>query len=102
MEIKLTVGAWYGDNTLSIKVPENSSVKYFSPKGAEAISRENIQAILENQLNSIDFIKKMLEVNVVAAPGIGFGKQGEGYVRFSLTRPEEKIKEACERLRSIL
>ena len=52
--------------------------------------------------SSVDFIKKMLEVNVVAAPGIGFGKQGEGYIRFSLTCPEEKIKEACERLRSIL
>jgi len=52
--------------------------------------------------NSIDFVKKMLEVNVVAAPGVGFGSQGEGYVRFSATCHEERIKEACERLKKIL
>jgi len=28
--------------------------------------------------SSVDFIKKILEVNVVAAPGIGFGKQERG------------------------
>ncbi|MCS7113920.1 MAG: aminotransferase class I/II-fold pyridoxal phosphate-dependent enzyme [Nitrososphaerota archaeon] len=52
--------------------------------------------------SSIDFAKKMLEVDVVATPGIGFGSQGEGYIRFSATCPEERIKEACERLRKIL
>jgi len=52
--------------------------------------------------SSINFVKKMLEVNVVATPGVGFGKYGEGYVRFSATCQEEKIKEACERLKKIL
>ncbi|MEM1589768.1 MAG: aminotransferase class I/II-fold pyridoxal phosphate-dependent enzyme [Candidatus Bathyarchaeia archaeon] len=52
--------------------------------------------------NSIDFVKKMLEVDVVATPGVGFGEQGEGYVRFSSTCPEERIIEACKRLREIL
>lgn len=52
--------------------------------------------------SSMDFVKRMLEVNVVATPGIGFGSQGEGYVRFSATCPEERIREACERLRKIL
>lgn len=52
--------------------------------------------------NSIDFVKKMLEVDVVATPGVGFGSQGEGYVRFSATCHEERIKEACERLKKIL
>jgi len=53
-------------------------------------------------LNSVNFVKKMLDVNVVAAPGVGFGSQGEGYVRFSATCQEDKIKEAVERLRKIL
>lgn len=53
-------------------------------------------------MNSVDFVKKMLKVDVVATPGIGFGSQGEGYVRFSATCREEKIREACERLRKIL
>ncbi|MEM2440358.1 MAG: aminotransferase class I/II-fold pyridoxal phosphate-dependent enzyme [Candidatus Bathyarchaeia archaeon] len=53
-------------------------------------------------VSSMDFVKKMLEVNVVATPGIGFGSHGEGYIRFSATCPEERIKEACERLRKIL
>ncbi|MEM3617645.1 MAG: aminotransferase class I/II-fold pyridoxal phosphate-dependent enzyme [Candidatus Bathyarchaeia archaeon] len=52
-------------------------------------------------INSVDFVKKMLEVNVVATPGIGFGSQGERYIRFSATCSEERIREACERLRKI-
>lgn len=51
--------------------------------------------------HSIDFVKKMLEVDVAATPGVGFGSQGEGYVRFSATCHEERIKEACERLKKI-
>jgi len=52
--------------------------------------------------SSMDFVKKLLEVDVVATPGVGFGKYGEGYVRFALTIPLERIKEACERMRKIL
>jgi len=35
-------------------------------------------------------------------PGIGFGDHGEGYVRFSITQPEERIEEALERIREAL
>lgn len=52
--------------------------------------------------NSMYFVKQMLLVDVVATPGVGFGKYGEGYIRFAATCPEEKIKEACERLKTIL
>ena len=40
------------------------------------------------------------EKQIVATPGNGFGKHGEGYIRFSLTSPTEKIKEALKRLGS--
>ncbi|MGQ9538435.1 MAG: aminotransferase class I/II-fold pyridoxal phosphate-dependent enzyme [Candidatus Bathycorpusculaceae bacterium] len=51
---------------------------------------------------SMNFVQKMLSVNVVATPGIGFGQHGEGYIRFSATCPEDQIEEACKRLRKIL
>jgi LL-diaminopimelate aminotransferase len=51
--------------------------------------------------SSVDFVKKMLEVGVIATPGVGFGNQGEGYIRFSATCHEERIKEACERLKKL-
>jgi len=51
---------------------------------------------------SIDFAAKLLDIGVVATPGIGFGKHGENHIRFALTRPKEEIQEACERMTKIL
>lgn len=38
------------------------------------------------------------EMQVIVTPGNGFGKYGEGYIRFSITTPAVRIKEALERL----
>ncbi len=44
------------------------------------------------------FIDEVLyQKNIFIAPGTIFGSNGEGYIRFSLCVPEEKIKEAIER-----
>jgi LL-diaminopimelate aminotransferase len=51
--------------------------------------------------NSLKFANKLLEVGVAVTPGIGFGKYGENYVRFSLTQPEKRIKEACNRMATL-
>ncbi|MCM8817887.1 MAG: LL-diaminopimelate aminotransferase [Candidatus Omnitrophica bacterium] len=52
--------------------------------------------------NSMKFVDFLLENGkIVATPGVGFGPSGEGYVRFSLTINEEKIKKAIERMKSI-
>ena len=51
--------------------------------------------------NSMDFAMKLLDVGVAVTPGIGFGAQGEGYVRFALTQPKERISEACDRIQEI-
>ncbi|MFN4226567.1 MAG: LL-diaminopimelate aminotransferase [Candidatus Ratteibacteria bacterium] len=52
--------------------------------------------------SSINFVDFLLENGkIVATPGVGFGPSGEGYVRFSLTISEEKIKEAIKRMRKI-
>ena len=51
---------------------------------------------------SIEFAKKILsEADIVATPGVGFGEHGEGYIRFALTVPAERITEAVERLKKI-
>lgn len=52
--------------------------------------------------SSMEFVKRMLnEAGIVATPGIGFGKHGEGYVRFALTRSKEVIAEAIKRLEKL-
>ncbi|MCX7724784.1 MAG: LL-diaminopimelate aminotransferase [Thermodesulfovibrio sp.] len=52
--------------------------------------------------NSIDFVAKLLkEAEVLCTPGVGFGEYGEGYIRFALTQPKERIKEAVERIRRL-
>ena len=38
------------------------------------------------------------EAGLVTTPGVGLGDAGEGYIRMALTRPEEEIKEALDRV----
>jgi LL-diaminopimelate aminotransferase len=50
--------------------------------------------------DSMQFATAMLEkAGIVVTPGTGFGPEGEGYVRFALTRPIERIQEAVGRMR---
>ena len=51
--------------------------------------------------DSMEFTTRMLNVGVVATPGIGFGEYGENHVRFALTQPKEKIEEACDRIEGV-
>lgn len=45
--------------------------------------------------DSMDFCLKLLEkCGVICTPGVSFGPLGEGYVRFALTLPPEKINAA--------
>jgi LL-diaminopimelate aminotransferase len=48
---------------------------------------------------SEDFCERLIEkTGIVVTPGNGFGDEGEGYFRISLTISEKKIKEAMKRL----
>ncbi len=50
--------------------------------------------------DSSGFVAHLLEkTGVLATPGSGFGAPGEGYVRFALTVPVKRIKEAVERIK---
>lgn len=52
---------------------------------------------------SAEFCDFMLEkCAVVIAPGAAYGKNGEGYVRFSLTIEENRLDEALQRMRDSL
>ena len=51
---------------------------------------------------SMGFVSQLLNtVGVLTTPGNGFGPSGEGFIRFSLTTPTERIKEAVNRLSSL-
>ena len=50
---------------------------------------------------SVDFTMALLEeAGVSLAPGIMFGKEGEGYMRISICAPEDRVKEAMRRVGS--
>jgi LL-diaminopimelate aminotransferase len=52
---------------------------------------------------SVQFTKRLLDdAGVVVAPGSGYGPSGDGYVRLSLTIPDARLEEGCERVRKAL
>ena len=53
--------------------------------------------------DSATFVSTLIErAGVACIPGNGFGKEGEGYVRFALTAEAKRLREACARLASTL
>ena len=54
-------------------------------------------------LGSLEFSKMLLkETNVAISPGIGFGKHGDNFVRFSLIENEQRTKQAVRSLKNII
>ncbi len=52
---------------------------------------------------SMSFAELLLEqAGVVVTPGIGFGKYGEGYIRISITSPEEILAKAMDKIKKAL
>jgi LL-diaminopimelate aminotransferase len=52
---------------------------------------------------SEEFVQALLEkTSVSLTPGTLFGKQGEGYVRISLTAPTERVAMAMQRMAAAL
>jgi len=42
------------------------------------------------------------EAGVVVPPGRGYGEAGEGYIRISITTPDDRLEEALQRIRKVL
>lgn len=56
-----------------------------------------------HKMGSLEFSKLLLEkAKVAVSPGIGFGENGEGYVRFSLVENEHRIKQGIRGIRKLL
>jgi alanine-synthesizing transaminase len=54
-------------------------------------------------MDSVSFARMLLrESGVVVSPGVGFGPEGEGHVRFALIEPESRLAEAGERIARVL
>lgn len=52
---------------------------------------------------SESFATKLLEeAHVVVTPGNGYGPEGEGYIRLSLTTPDDRLMEAVDRIRALV
>jgi alanine-synthesizing transaminase len=49
---------------------------------------------------SLDFSMRLMnEANVVVSPGVGFGPEGEGYLRFALVENEKRLKQGMRNIR---
>ena len=53
-------------------------------------------------MGSAEFAEKMLDAGVVCTPGTGFGPTVDGFVRFAVTKPVDRIKEALVRMEKLL
>lgn len=53
--------------------------------------------------SSASFATKLLETaHVIVTPGNGYGPDGEGYIRISLTTPDERLLEAVRRIKETM
>ncbi len=55
------------------------------------------------KLGSLEFSKLLLEkAGVAVAPGVGFGENGEGFVRIALVENEQRIRQAARSIKKFL
>ena len=55
------------------------------------------------ELGSMEFSKRLLtEAHVAVAPGVGFGEEGEGFVRIALVENEQRLRQAARGVKKLL
>jgi LL-diaminopimelate aminotransferase len=60
-----------------------------------------IWARVPEGFTSAELAARLLEeTDIVVTPGSSYGKFGEGYIRLSLTTPDEQVEKGCQRLES--
>jgi LL-diaminopimelate aminotransferase len=58
-----------------------------------------IWAKIPQAYTSMDYTKKLLvEAGIAVTPGTGYGKEGEDYIRFSLTISDDRLEQGMDRL----
>ena len=60
-----------------------------------------IWARVPEGFTSAELAARLLEeTDIVVTPGSSYGQYGEGYIRLSLTTPDEQVEKGCQRLES--
>src|SRR3954452_6662485 len=55
------------------------------------------------ELGSMEFAKRLLtHAHVAVAPGVGFGEEGEGFVRLALVENEQRLRQAAKGVKKML
>jgi len=86
-------------NVLCAKINEINGMSCHIPEGAFYVFA-NIKQL---GIPSKEFCMELLrETGVVIVPGIGFGSEGEGYVRFTYATSEENIIEGLARVKTFV
>lgn len=94
-ECKRVIDYYMGNAKIIKKGLESLGLKVYGGENAPYIWLKNPAG-----LSSWDFFDKLLnQTHVVAIPGNGFGKMGEGYMRLSAFGHREDIDEAVESIR---
>ena len=56
-----------------------------------------------HDLGAMEFSKRLLtEAQVAVAPGVGFGEEGEGFVRIALVENEQRLRQAARGVKKML
>jgi len=79
-----------GLRTLGLEVNKPKATFYLWVKCPEGVSSMDFTALLLNK------------AGILTTPGNGFGAPGEGYIRFALTVPVKRMKEAIARIQNII
>ncbi len=54
-------------------------------------------------LGSLEFTKQLLQhADVAVAPGVGYGEEGEGYVRIAMVENEQRLRQAARNVKKYL
>jgi LL-diaminopimelate aminotransferase len=62
-----------------------------------------VWARVPDGFSSAEFARRLLaQTHVIVTPGNGYGPDGEGYIRISLTTPDELLLEAVRRIKTLL
>jgi alanine-synthesizing transaminase len=55
------------------------------------------------EMGSLEFSKQLLtHADVAVAPGVGYGEDGEGYVRIALVENEQRLRQAARNVKRYL
>ncbi|MHB0856973.1 MAG: LL-diaminopimelate aminotransferase [Anaerolineae bacterium] len=97
--------SWLVERNLIYQRRRDAILEWLPKLGMSALTPKGalyVWAKVPSGVNSDTYAIEMLEkANVWLTPGTAFGRHGEGYLRLSICVPEERLKEAGERLLAV-